>query len=901
VHVHQLAVPDALRALRSGPDGLAPEEAARRREEFGPNDLQRVERRSPWLALLGELTHFFARILWVAAALAFLAELAEPGAGMGALAVAIVGVIVVNGVFSFWQQHRAERALEALERLLPERVLVVRGGAPLSIEARELVPGDVVLLEAGARVPADCRVLEGFGLRVDEATLTGESVPVALDARSCEADARGRASNVARAGTVVVAGHGRALVFATGGATAFSRIAGLAQATRAGLSPLQLEVARVSRLVAALATGLGVAFFAIGQLAGLPFWSRLLFAVGIIVANVPEGLLPTITLSLAMAAQRMARRNALVRHLPSVEALGAASVICTDKTGTLTRNRMAAREVWLAGALHDVRPGADLAALAAAHRAFFEACLRCENLQERGRGLAHEWLGDPTEVALVELAQRALPGAPPAQRVDEIPFDSDRRRLTTVHRIGESLVLHCKGALESLLPLCDRIADRDGVVALDEAGRRRLLAAEAALGERGLRVLAVAWRPVAEGEPRAALEAGLVLAGLVALEDPPREEVAEAVARCRSAGIRVVMVTGDHPRTAVAIARQIGLVGADEPRVVTGERLRRMSDPQLQLALDDPDLHFARLDADQKTRIVAAFQRKGHVVAVTGDGVNDAPALKLADIGVAMGIAGTDAARAAADLVLADDHFATIVNAIEEGRAVFANARKFLTYILTSNVPEIVPYLAFVLLRIPLPLTVVQILAVDLGTDLLPALALGAERPDPGLMAQPPRSRRERLLSTPLLLRAYCFLGPIQAAAAMAAYFSVLDAGGWTWGQALAPTDPLSLRATTACLAAIVAMQVVNVFVCRSSRESLWRTGLRGNRLLAWGVAAELALLALAVYTPVGQALLGTAPLDARTWLLLPPMALAMLLLEEARKALVRRRARARAGTAGAG
>mgnify|MGYP005851896901 CR=1 FL=1 len=538
----------------------------------------------------------------------------------------------------------------------------------------------------------------------------------------------------------------------------------------------------------------------------------------------PDGLLPTITLSLAMAAQRMARRNALVRHLPSVEALGAASVICTDKTGTLTRNRMAAREVWLAGVLHDVRPGADVAALAASHRAFFEACLLCENLQDRGRGEAHEWLGDPTEVALVELARRALPDAVPALRVDEIPFDSDRRRLTTVHRLGDGLVLHCKGALESLLPLCDRSADRDGVVPLDEAGRRRLLEAEAELGERGLRVLAVAWRPVAEGEPHEALEAGLVLAGLVALEDPPREEVAEAVARCRSAGIRVVMVTGDHPRTAVAIARQIGLVGEREPRVLTGERLRLISDEQLQLALDDPDLHFARLDADQKTRIVAAFQRKGHVVAVTGDGVNDAPALRLADIGVAMGVAGTDPARAAADLVLADDHFATIVNAIEEGRAVFANARKFLTYILTSNVPEIVPYLAFVLLRIPLPLTVVQILAVDLGTDLLPALALGAERPDPDVMARPPRSRRERLLSTPLLLRAYGFLGPIQAAAAMAAYFAVLDAGGWTWGQTRAPSDPLYLRATTACLAAIVAMQVAN----DGARDAAARGGAQG-------------------------------------------------------------------------
>ena len=877
--------------LRSGPGGLSAAEAERRIAEFGPNDVERVARRSPALALLGEFTHFFAVILWVAAGLAFAAAIAQPGSGMATLGAAIVGVIVVNAVFSFWQQHRAERALEALEQLLPPRVLALREGEPTELDARGLVPGDLILLDAGARVPADSRVIEAFGLRADNATLTGESVSIALDARACTAEEPLRAPNLVFAGTLVIAGHGRAVVFATAGMTEFSRIAGLAQRTRAGLSPLQREIVRVTRLVAMLSTGLGVAFFAVGQAIGLPFWSNVLFAIGIIVANVPEGLLPTITLALAMAAQRMARRNALVRHLPSVEALGAATVICTDKTGTLTQNRMEVFALHLHGVSVPVRGDGDLSALAPAHRAFFEACALCENLSERGRGTAHEWLGDPTEVAIVEMARRACPAPPQADRIDEIPFDSDRRRLSTLHRVRGELVLHCKGALESLLPLCEAVEEPSGIAPLDDARRSALVQAEADLGAQGLRVLAVAWRHVDPGEPREALERGLVLAGLIALEDPPRPEVPDALARCRVAGIRVVMVTGDHPRTALAIARQVGLVESDTPKMIRGDVLRKMSDAQLQLVLDEREVHFARLDADQKIRIVAAFHRKGDVVAVTGDGVNDAPALRLADIGVAMGISGTDAARAASDLVLADDNFATIVNAVEEGRAVFANTRKFLTYILTSNVPEIVPYLAFVLLRIPLPLTIVQILAVDLGTDLLPALALGAERGDHDAMARRPRRRDEPLLSRSLLLRAYGFLGLIEAAAALAAYGFVLHAGGWIWGEALAPGDPLYRRATTACLAAIVAMQVVNVLVCRSDRESIWRTGLGGNRLLLAGIAAELVLILLAVYSPWGQSLLGTASLGAEVWLLFVPLAAAMLALEELRKFFARRRA----------
>jgi magnesium-transporting ATPase (P-type) len=498
----------------------------------------------------------------------------------------------------------------------------------------------------------------------------------------------------------------------------------------------------------------------------------------------------------------------------------------------------------------------------------------------------------------VALAQRHQPG-PASPRIDEVPFDADRRRMSTVHERAGIRTLYCKGALETVLPLCTRVQAGQDTIPLDDATRQAFLQAQESFAARGLRVLAFAYREMPDPAGGGQLEQALVLTGLVGLEDPPRPEVPAAVARCREAGIRVIMVTGDHPQTASAIAREIGLVRTAEPVIVTGDLLSRMSDIQLQLALDTPEIHFARVSADQKMRIVEALKRKGEVVAATGDGVNDAPALKSAHVGIAMGLAGTDVAREAADMILLDDNFASIVAAIEEGRAVFENVRKFLTYILTSNIPELVPYLAFVLFRIPLPLTILQILVVDLGTDILPALALGAEKPDPDGMRRPPRRRDAPLLARGLIMRAYLFLGPLEAAAAMAAYFFVLINGGWSYGKTLAPDDPLYLQATTACLAAIVALQVVNVFLCRHPHRSIVATGLGGNPLIVAGIALEVGLIAAIVYTPWGQWLFSTAALEWEVWVFLLPLGAAMLILEEARKAVVRRAARTREGALG--
>lgn len=889
--IHQLTAEEALRSLQSGPAGLSADQATRRLIEFGPNQVVRAQRESVAWQFIREFIHFFALILWLAAGLAFWAHWNDPDQGMATLGFAIVGVIVVNGIFSFWQVYRAERALAALEKLLPPQVKVQRGGVFLQIPAAGLVPGDVISLEAGDLIPADCRLIEGFGVRVNVATVTGESLPKARDAHPSSEDTFLNSRNTLLAGTPLVSGNGRAVVCATGEHTEFGKIAHLTQSLRHTTFPLQREIAFLSRVVAILATALGLLFFLIGLTIPLSFTQNLLFAIGIIVANVPEGLLPTVTLALAIGAQRMAQRNVVIRHLPAVETLGSATVICTDKTGTLTENRMHVRKLFLAGKIQDVTNGAELQTLAGLVPAFFPALRLCHNLKETGEQGERAFLGDPTEVALAEIAARVTSSDLAFTRVDEVPFDSDRRRMSTLHRTPQGLLLSIKGALESLLPLCVEIDAGSDRCALTPEWRSRLLEAHEAMAKDGLRVLAVACRRVDEGYDRDHLEEQLVLTGLVGMDDPPRVEVPQAIRTCREAGIRVIMITGDHPQTATAVARKIGLMTSNEPSVITGNQLQRMSHIQLQLALDTPEILFARIAADQKMQIVRVLQQKGNTVAVTGDGVNDAPALRQADIGIAMGVTGTDVARETADMVLTDDNFASIVAAIEEGRAIFDNIRKFLTYILSSNIPELIPYLTFVLFRIPLPLTIIQILAVDLGTDMVPALALGAELPSAEVMKRPPRPRGQRLLQASLLARAYGFLGILEAVAAMAAFFYVLVAAGWTYGQPISPQDPMFpvyLQATTACLSAIVVMQIVNVYLCRSDRESVFSSSLWSNRLILVGIGSEVLLILAIDYTHWGNQWFGTAPIRFDVWLFLIPFAIGMLMLEEFRKYLAR-------------
>ncbi|HWO99169.1 MAG TPA: cation-transporting P-type ATPase [Methylococcus sp.] len=890
--IHQLSVEESFASLKTGPGGLSEAEARRRLAEYGRNVVEELKREPLAARFVREFTHFFAATLWIAAGLAFFAETQDPSQGMATLGWAIVGVILINGLFSFWQQYRAERALAALLELLPSSVKVVREGQIRLILASELVPGDVILLQEGDSVPADCRLIEAFSLRVNNATVTGESLPQGRDPQPSSEELLLHSRNVLLAGTSLVSGEGKAVVFATGMHTEFGKIAHLTQIAREEVSPLQREIVRLSRLIALLAFTLGVGFFFVGQSIGMSFWENFIFAIGIIVANVPEGLLPTVTLSLAMATQRMARRKALICHLPAVETLGSAMVICTDKTGTLTQNRMEAQVVHLHG--ETLRTGELFrdSDRTRQSRHLLEVASLCHDLHEtRVRGKS-TWLGDPMEVSLVRLGRTGLGEVLAYPKINEIPFDTDRKRLSTIHHTPSGTVLYCKGALETVLPLCDRFESGGKTVPLTEEERRNWFHAQESLAMQGLRVLAFAWRRLDGEHQGPGLEQNLILCGLVGLADPPRPEVPEAIRKCREAGIRVIMVTGDHPHTAVAIGRSIGQIQTEHPAVITGEQLHRLSETQLRLALDEPEILFARVGADQKMRIVEALKRKGHVVAVTGDGVNDAPALKRADIGIAMGLSGTDVAREAADMILLDDNFASIVAAIEEGRAVYQNIRRFLRYVLTSNIPEIIPYLAFVLFKIPLPLTIIQILAVDLGTDMVPALGLGSEKPAPGVMRQPPRSRQERLIDANLIGHAYLFLGIMEAVAAMAAYFFVLERGGWVWGTPLMRGDTLYLQATTACLSAIIVMQVANVFLCKTHPDSVFHSVLFDNPVILWGIAIEIALILIIDYSSWGQLLFGTYPISLEVWLFMLPFAPAMVALEETRKWWVRRSTR---------
>lgn len=855
---------DVFASLLSRSQGLTTDEATHRLVEYGPNELHEVRARSLIARLLAQFTHFLALLLWCAAALCFLSEYLHPGEGLQRLGIAILSVIIINALFTFTQEYRTEKAIEELRKLLPFKVSVIRNGLEQDIDAREVVPGDVISLHEGDKVPADARVVVSNRLTVNNAPLTGESDSRLLTAAPCDEEVL-ESRNLIFAGTLVVSGNGSVVAYATGMATEFGKIAHITGKVVEEISPFQVEITRVTRIVAAIAVASGAVFFALGGLVGRSFWANFLFAIGIIIALVPEGLLPTVTLSLAMGSQRMARRNALVKSLNAVEALGSVDLICTDKTGTLTQNLMTVKKLLCA----------DDGSMACT------VALLCSSVTQTAGGIT----GDPTETALYRYAMEQV--TIQAERLAETPFDAERKRMATLHRVNGRLLVLVKGAGESVLPLCTAFQQDGASKPLDPATAESLAGQNRSMAAEGLRVIALAYRElevVPEGELP---EEGLTFTGFMGLEDPPRPEVALALTNCRSAGIRVIMITGDAGLTAAAIARQIGLLNGD-PLIIEGRQIATMPDEQLREELQKDNLIFARMSPQNKMQVVSLLIEQGHRVAVTGDGVNDAPALKKAHVGIAMGLAGTSVAREAADIVLLDDNFASIVHAIEEGRSVFENIRSFSTYILASNIPELVPYVGYIIFNIPLPLTIMQILAIDLGTDLFPALALGSERPNPAIMQRPPRPKAERLLTSGVLLRAYLFLGMFEALAGMAAYFYVMYNAGWHWPQPVPPTTPFYLQATTACLAGIIVTQLANVFTCRSPNLSIFTLGFFSNRLVLAGIAIELVLAALIIYTPSGNALFGCAPLDLMVWLLLIPFGLLLLGADETRKFFVR-------------
>jgi magnesium-transporting ATPase (P-type) len=889
--------------------------------------------------VIANFTHLMAILLWVGGLIGFLAQMPQLG-------IAIWAVNLINGLFSFWQEYKAEKALAALRRLLPTYARVLRGGIEQRIPAEELVPGDVLLLSEGDHISADGRLVTEAALRVDQSTLTGESYPVrkTADAVTNTALARPELPNLVFAGTSVVGGTGKAVVFATGMNTEFGTIAGLTQSLKEELSPLQQEMIRTTRVVTVIAVGVGLLIFVFALVfAGISLLESVIFAMGMIVAFVPEGMVPTVTLALAMGTQRMARRHALMKRLSAVETLGCTTVICTDKTGTLTQNEMTVRSLWVTGRALTVTgvgyaPAGQI--LGQGDRVIdttddeVRELLLALGLCNDARllppdGESGQWtiLGDPTEAALRVVAAKSgldlAEGARKFPRVGELPFDSRRKRMTTIHQSsavsarssvrkkpgsqghadlpglelrtddGQLTTAFVKGAPKEVLALCTDFTSDARVHPLDEATRAQILAANDDYARKGLRVLAAAKRVLPADFHQYSpdtVECGLTFLGLVAMLDPPRPEVTDAIEKCHRAGIRIIMITGDYGLTAESIARRIGIIRSRQPRLITGADLTGMDDATLRHALTEEVL-FARVAPEHKLRVVTTLQALGHVVAVTGDGVNDAPALKKADIGVAMGRAGTEVAKEAADMILTDDNFASIVNAIEEGRAVYVNIKKFLTYIFTSNTPEAVPFIVFVFSggRIPLALNVMQILSIDLGTDLVPALALGAEPPEPGVMDQPPRNLNSHVITRSLLVRAYLWLGLLQSLGAMAAfYFTYWTMGYWGRWIDLPDAGPVYQAATAMSLGCVVATQIGNLFAQRTETLSVLRLPWFNNRLLWLGIATELLLFVLIVYVPTLQWVFGTTVIPPSHWLFLLAWGPSLLIADELRKAFLR-------------
>ncbi|MBE0597566.1 MAG: cation-transporting P-type ATPase, partial [Desulfuromonadales bacterium] len=730
----------------------------------------------------------------------------------------------------------------------------------------------------------------------------------------------GERGNLVFAGTSVVGGTGKAVVCATGMETEFGRIAAMTQGVREELSPLQREIRHVTKIVSAVAVTAGLVFFSLATLLiGMELSLGFIFAMGMIVAFVPEGLLPTVTLSLAMGVQRMARRQALVKQLSSVETLGRTSIICTDKTGTLTRNEMTVLAIWSGGQHYQVF-GTGYAPQGKIHGAdglpvnggdlkpLLLVAALCNNARLLPPSAGQPgWrvLGDPTEGALLVAAAKGgldpAAEAAKAPRLQEIPFEAVRRRMCTVHRCGSVRRSFMKGATHEVLAHCRALLRGGQEEELTDTWREAILQAMEGYARQGLRVLAFAWGMLPEGTAAnwvERVENDLVFLGLMAMEDPPRPEVAEAVDRCHRAGIRLIMISGDYGLTAEAVARQIGLVRVPGAPTYTGADLHAMDESALREVLGSGEVILARVAPEHKMRIVVALQRLGHVVAMTGDGVNDAPALKQADIGVAMGRGGTEVAREAADMILLDDNFASIVAAVEEGRGVYENIRKFTSYIFTSNTPEAVPFILYAFSggSIPLALNIMHILAIDLGTDLVPALALGREPPEPGIMERPPHRLKAHLIDWPLLARAYLWLGPAQALAAMSAfYFQFWSHGYWGQWTGLPSSGPLYASATAMALAAVVVTQIGNLFAHRSESVPLRRQSWTSNPLIWGGIAVEVSLVAAIIYLPPLQKLFGTAPFPLSNWLFLLVWLPALPLMDEARKALrdIRRQKRA--------
>jgi magnesium-transporting ATPase (P-type) len=903
------------RELRTSPEGLSEEAARSRLKEHGPNILPEAKKQPLTRKAAVQFKNLFNVLLIVAAILSFITGISSNDISSIQMGIAIILVVVVSVLFSMFQEHRAERAIEALRLLVPENIRVMRDSRVVQVPTSEVVPGDVVTLEEGDKVPADARLITAFQLSVDNSMLTGEAEPqprwdVCKNLEDCAIE---DISNMVFAGTTVASGSGLAVVLATGTDTRFGQVVGIAREVEEPLSPLQKEINLTARLNFIAAIAIGVLFLVIAlEFLHLPISDSILFMIGVMVCVVPEGLQITLTLSLALSSLSMSKRNVVVKRLSSAETLGSVTVICTDKTGTITEGQMTVKKVWMSGEILDVsgegyEPEGSVylkgKELKASDRMDLETLCEIAALDNKATLVPpldrrkYRWtaVGDTTDAALLVMAAKA--GLDPKKTIEEkprvgmIPFESIRKMMTSIHQTeGTTIRAYVKGAGSEIVARSKTILWKDKVIPLTGELSMRVLTQMDEFAREAYRVIALAVRTLPgklDEYDSASVETDLTLIGLVAILDPPRRDVEQAVFKARKAGIKVVMLTGDHVLTAEAIARRVGILTSSDRLVTSCEKLHEKSDAELSDMLDFPELVFARVTPEQKLRIVHTFKRKGETVAVTGDGVNDAPALLEADIGIAMGITGTDVARESADMVLLDDNFASIVGGVEVGRSVFDNLKKFIVYVFSHNWAELMTFIVFVLLQTPLPLAVVGVLAIDLLLEIPPSISLTMEPPEPGIMDRPPRSRTTRLFDLRTLARSF-YVGALTGIVATLWCFSVWSSAGWSLGMTTVPEKAAYLKGTTVVLVGIMAGQLGNFFATRTNIKSSLTISVRANRWLLPSLAAELAILLAIVYAPFIEPVFGSKPLQPIEWLYLFSIAPVILALEEIRKYVVR-------------
>jgi len=887
--------------LKTSPEGLTSEQAKLRLKMYGYNELSE-KRQIPFIhKFVAHLRDLFGILLLVASILSYIS-------GSPELALIILAVVFVNIFVSMFQESRAEKAMATLKSWMPQFAKVIRDGELKKIPVKEIVPGDIVFLEEGDRVPADARLIEAFDLWTNNVPLTGESEPqprIAEPVKTLE-KAYLYAPNLVFMSTSVAKGQGKAVAYSTGMTTQFGRIANLTQTIREEESPLQKEIALTAKYDFIIAVAVGASFFAASFLfLHVSLATSIFFMIGVMVACVPEGLQVTVSSALAINVLKMVKENVLVKRLSAVQTLGSVTVICTDKTGTITKGEMTVNKLWVYNQAIDVsglgyKPEGyftindqppkerDTASL----EKLLEIAALCNSAKldppsDRNRNWSV--IGDPTDGALLVAALKSSVNIQDALTekpiIDVLPFSFERKRMTTIHSLDGDVYIYTKGAPRNILDLCTKLIVNGKVEELNE---ENMMWTESRLHEfanEGLRVIAVAYKQMAKSNyiKNENVESDLILVGLAAMRDPPRVEVKDAVLKAKQAGVKTVIITGDYGPTAEAIAQEVGIVERHSGQIIRGIDLDDLSDQVVINEVRKGNVIFARVSPEQKLRIVEVLKKNAEIVAVTGDGANDAPSLKEADIGVAMGASGTDVAREAADIVLLDDSFASIVKAIESGRAIYENIRKFIVYVFSHNWAELIPFIFYAVLGIPLPLLVTQVLAIDLVIDVIPSLALSRELPEAGIMEEPPRSIRERLFTRRVLLRSV-FIGVIIAGGAMIGCLNAWTAGGWHFGMQLAANNPVYVKGVTMTFAGIVVAQVGNVLACRTSKQSTFRVNLKTNKWIVFGIIAQVAILSLLVYLPLMQHIFTTTALSLSDWTFLVSLAAIVVLAEEIRK-----------------